>query len=256
MESMKKIGIVICCVLGLLVAVKIAWSIAYPSGTFRYKMTVTVETPEGDRTGYAVREVAMHREPNIFPEAGGAGARLIRGEAVAVDLGERGVVFALMRGAGIDGVDYGDRVAYWAFPCPYNPAPLSKECIRYYTSQKSSRDVMLKPGQYPMFVRFRDPDDPKTVESLFELSWDGRYPVTYSIKSNRFEEAFGEGVKLKEVTMQITDEEVTWGVNKRLPWLLEYRNKMFDGQRYNKRGADFPLANSISAGSFTVGGNR
>lgn len=214
---MKRIIIILCSVVVLLVAARITWSTAYPSGTFRYKMVVTIATPEGDKTGYAVREVAMHREPNIFPEAGGAGARLIRGEAVVVDIGERGIVFALMRGAGIDGVDYGDRVAYWAFPCPYNTAPLSKECIRYYTSQKSSREVVLKPEQYPMFVWFRDLDDPKTVESLFELSWDGKYPVTYSIKADRFEEVFGKGVSIKEVAMQITDEAVTAQVQRYLP---------------------------------------
>jgi hypothetical protein len=31
-----------------------------PSGTWRYKMTVEVETPEGIKSGLAVREVTIH----------------------------------------------------------------------------------------------------------------------------------------------------------------------------------------------------
>ena len=36
---------------------KLIWRQAYPSGSWRYKMTVVVQTPEGIKTGSAVREV-------------------------------------------------------------------------------------------------------------------------------------------------------------------------------------------------------
>jgi hypothetical protein len=46
---------------------RIAWDTVYPSGTLRYKMTVSVETPEGIKTGSAVREIYFYRTPQLVP---------------------------------------------------------------------------------------------------------------------------------------------------------------------------------------------
>ena len=73
----------------------IAWNIAYPSATWRYKMTVTVETPEGIKTGSAVREVHVRTEPDILPEAATMHFS-VKGEAVVVDLGHGKYLFAVM----------------------------------------------------------------------------------------------------------------------------------------------------------------
>ncbi len=61
---------------------------------WRYKVTLTVETPEGLKTGYAVREHSY--EPPLFYFPNGVGSSRTFGEAVAVDLGERGYLFALI----------------------------------------------------------------------------------------------------------------------------------------------------------------
>src|SRR4051812_10059597 len=86
----------------VLAALIIGWNIAYPSGTWHYKMTVTVETPEGIKTGSAVRAVTVHLVPRLSLEV--HPTIEVKGEAVAVDLGRRGVLFALMRG-GLRGDD-------------------------------------------------------------------------------------------------------------------------------------------------------
>ena len=106
-------------------------------------------------------------------------------------------------------------------------------------------------GQYPMLVTFSDLKDPKTVKKVLEIESDGRYPPTYTVTADHFEELFGEGVKLKDITIEMTDEPVTYEVIKWLPWLPKYYNKMLDGERYNRLGAANPLANSLSAGSFS-----
>jgi len=108
-----------------------------------------------------------------------------------------------------------------------------------------------------MFVRFRDPKDPKTVESLLDMKpcLDTKTGVpggTLCLVKDHFEEAFGEGVKLKEVTVEMTDEKVTRGVVQRLSWLSRYYAQMLDGKRYNTYGSKLPFANSLNAGDFST----
>src|SRR6218665_2890440 len=73
-----------------------AGACGFSNEKIRYKMTVTVETPEGIKTGSAVREAGRYTEPSILPDQGGVFYRVIGGEAVVVDLAERGVLFALI----------------------------------------------------------------------------------------------------------------------------------------------------------------
>jgi len=56
----------------------------------------------------------------------------------------------------------------------------------------------------PLLVRFRDPNDPKTVER---------------VDPNDLAASFGAGVKLTRATVEITDDPLTTGIEKRLPWL-------------------------------------
>lgn len=43
-------------------------ALADSSARIRYKVTVTMSTPEGDKTGYAVREASRSSERSILPE--------------------------------------------------------------------------------------------------------------------------------------------------------------------------------------------
>jgi hypothetical protein len=198
----------------VLLAIYAAWSIAYPSGTWRYRMTVSVETPEGIKTGSAVREVHAYTYPQLLSTTMGH-VYVRKGEAVVVDLGKRGVLFAL-----IDG-DYGWRIVYDAFPFPGStPAETTGKTVRYYRSLKNVK-ATLDPKQYPNFVRFRSLDDPKTIENIRRPDMnmseiqqeDPRRPII------DFESAFGSGVNLKEVTIEMTDDPVTQGIEKYLPWV-------------------------------------
>ena len=73
-----------------------AMSDLYVSGTWRYRITVEVETPEGIKTGSAVREVSNAASSIRFGFPESTSPPEVRGEAVVVDLGERGVLFALI----------------------------------------------------------------------------------------------------------------------------------------------------------------
>lgn len=65
--------------------------------TYRYRLTVEVDTPEGLRTGSSVIEVTQRMVRPGSDPASKAVRRRARGEAVAVDLPAGRTLFALLR---------------------------------------------------------------------------------------------------------------------------------------------------------------
>lgn len=183
----------------------------FTSGKWRYRMTVTVETPEGVKTGSAVREVRVDRGLKLLPEMGASVE--LTGEAIVVDLGKRGVLFAL-----ID-EDAAWRIVFDLFPVK-DLAPLTSEGIRYYSSLKNAK-ATLDPGRYPLLVRFRDLRDPTTVEALCSGEVMEKCKKRYLKRQViPIDEAFGKGVRIKEVVFEMTDDPVTSsGIIDKLPWL-------------------------------------
>jgi hypothetical protein len=158
----------------------------------------------------------IHSEPSIFPGAGGTSYRVTRGEAVVVDLGNRGLLFALLRGID-DDVDYSHHVALNVFPAREQTHIGAK--------------VTLTPDQYPMFVRFKDLNNPRTVEEAIETEPTGSsYPQHTRIKGDHFELMFGKGVRLVQVTIETTNDPTKEEVRSVLPWLADISGKTLSGQ--------------------------
>lgn len=178
----------------------------YTTGTWRYKMTVTVSTPEGDKVGSAVREVSVK---NALLPGHSSGYPEVKGEAVVVDLGKRGALFAIMRGVR-SGRDYGHQVVFDAFPSPTN------QRLEYYSHLKAG-PVELPPDDWPVFVHFKDPKDPSTVEPVLETGWDSPRMGRFILKADHTEEIYGKGVKIKSVSIEMTKEPITWNGDKYFP---------------------------------------
>lgn len=175
----------------------------FVTGVWRYKMTVVVDTPEGIKAGSAVREVrnsASRIDIGGTPESTNPAMGV--GEAVIVDLGKRGKLFALMSG-GRGGPTSHTRILYYTFG-----GGTSFGGIRALNHEaRVGRLEVLKHQDYPTLVRFKNPDDPMSVEA-----------VDY----RNLSKSFGQDVRLKEITIEIVDEPVTWGnVDKALPSSFE-----------------------------------
>lgn len=229
-------------IVALLVLVIVAWKVAYPSGTWRYKMTVTVETPEGIKTGSAVREVLAYRSPRILPDAHGGHVQLTYGEAVVVDLGSRGVLFALLNGAKLY-VDYAHSLPFYVFSSEYGG--LTAAGIRRFRTLKAG-PIDLETEWYPIFVHFKHIDDRKSVEAVLEMEpctnpqISIRNDYSRCIKKDSFAESFGEGVRLKSVTLEMTNEPITRGiVDKYLPWLEPWRAEVGKRPHYPRHKGDW-----------------
>lgn len=210
----KKLLVSLTVLLGVVSLAGVACSEAYPLKKWRYKMTVVIDTPEGVKTGSAVREVTFKTSTSRLPESGPTVT--FTGEAVVVDLGKRGVLFALLKGAN-GSQDYGSDVSFRVFP--------------YLITSKEPLDQLPNPGpkilssaEYPIMVKFNDLNDPKTVKAVYQRDVS---PPPYNVDENKeiaklsqnLEMMFGSGVSLKEISIEIVDEPLIKMIDRWLPWL-------------------------------------
>lgn len=212
-------------------------AISTNSYTKNFRVTVTVETPEGLKTGSAVRQIWNGRELIDLPDVGNPAG--VRGEAVVVDLGERGVLFALIS-------HESDNEFKRAF---HPPAGMSGR--EYWSSLKPGERRELDPRTwpgYPKLVTFTDMDDPMTV-TLAQV-WERDQDGFYFLKEDRMEELFGEGVKLNDIVFEITEEPVISGIIEIIPWLEDVKVGYLDGRTVRTSNQ---LSNTLHIGNFKRG---
>lgn len=169
--------------------------------TYRYRITVEVDTRQGLRTGSSVWETSAWQGSGI-PD--NAIRSRVRGEAVAVDL-PGGTLFALLRGQDMD-LDYPVGLVSSALrehPLPGVTMTDDWKANRELIASKKPA-VQLPFGLYPLLVRFRDINNPASVEK---------------VDTNDLAASFGPGVRLRRITVAVTDDEVTRGIDQRLRWL-------------------------------------
>lgn len=219
--------------------------------TYRYRLTVEVDTPEGLKAGSSVIEVrtsAMH----LGGIGGGAGANA-RGEAVTVDLGARGLLFALL------GSEVNEGWAAGIMPTfakrPTSPTGNQDDEIagqlenmlankglivlpRYYPADADvSGPPPDKPqSDYPLLVRFGDIKDPKSVAL---------------VDPDDLAKSLGPGVKLRRITVQLTDDEVTMGIEKRLGWLPTHHGGLIETPPGVPIG-EMPFGADVTEGDFKL----
>jgi hypothetical protein len=87
--------------------------------------------------------------------------------------------------------------------------------------------------ELPIFVRFKDTQDPQSVEEVDPMNLEATY---------------GAGVKLDALTMQITNAPPTDGIRKVLPWLDELDETLGGPAPFERRSRTF--AQTLFAGHF------
>jgi hypothetical protein len=180
----------------------------------RSRLTLVVDTPEGERTGSSVTEATTSFPGGLTRAQGYAIQGKLVGEAAVVDLGTRGLLFAtfesqraLARGGGSGGYN----AALTPFPQEkfrgeHRTGMSTNDEYAAYLDEVNQRkpkgELPLK--DIPVLVRFRDPKDPTSVELVDTLNLAA---------------SFGPGVTLKHAFVEITDDPITKGIEARLPWL-------------------------------------
>lgn len=167
--------------------------------TYRFRMAVVVDTPTGLKTGTSVYEISAGKRWQILPDARSR-AVSIKGEAVAVDVAPGKTLFALLK-----------THAHFESMMGLSMETLDPQFTKDYdvvatAGRLAARDgndppVEVAPDNYPMLVTFADPGDPTSVAL---------------VDPDDLAATFGEGMSLKRITVEVTHDPVTNGIEKRL----------------------------------------
>lgn len=209
---------------------------------YRYRLTVEVETPEGLKTGSSVIEVQQTLVRAGSVPANQAVERRVRGEAAAVDLPGGKTLFALLRSD--NDPDWASRVYVLLAPQENKPFEDALDDVLEIKGERTlprtwPADLWIpERSAYPMLVTFGDPADPTSVAQ---------------VDPDDLAATFGEGVKLKRITVELTDDPVTTGIEERLGWMDNYRKKWLNGKPYIAEDLTTDkLTSHLSAGSFST----
>lgn len=172
-------------------------------------LTVTVETPEGERAGTAVAQVEawFGKQPLSANEV----EYRLQGEATAVEVAPGRWLFALLPGSEERYACAAGGALGWAGPWSRGSSvPPGERIERGEWLAEVPQQVGQPPAPVPeecrpLFVTFDDPADPASVRR---------------VDPGDLAASFGPGVSLTAVTLAITEEAVTDGrVEAVLPWL-------------------------------------
>lgn len=177
---------------------------------YRYKLTLTLNTPDGPKTASNI--VAMR----IVAGRLGVGHDM-RGEALYVDMGvgKRPLV-ALLTAQNPPLISRKD--GGWAEIGPY--------FLGLVFPSKTLEDAPLHephamlPGQLPDLLTFANTDDPTSA---------------IAVDPEDLEATLGAGISWGSLTVELTDEPVTSGLSKMLPWLPDKLPKGKPGYRWAAR---------------------
>jgi len=168
--------------------------------SWHQKMTVEVEVNGQLYSGSSVVEMTVFGHPDI-PLVSGNRDLDMRGEAVVVELPDNQYLFALLT--------YNAFFASKVFHDKMDGA-LSESGERWakiISELEETREIESK--DYPLLVTFSDITDPKTIKKVDQGN----------LIAN-----FGQGMSLKRITLEITDDDVTEGkIEQVLPCLRSGR---------------------------------
>jgi hypothetical protein len=162
--------------------------------SYRFKMTIEVETPQGIKAGSSVMEIVAYKESFVIGDRGGGHSGL-GGEAVVVDLPD-GPIFALLT------IRDGGPNLHSEVTKALAPETSSGNFDDYLAAVRKlggwfgGAKADLPRESWPMMVRFANLNDPKTVQMVEP-----------------------EAVGVKRVWVETTSDAVTNGIEKRLGWL-------------------------------------
>jgi hypothetical protein len=174
----------------------------FTDAKYRFRMTIEVETPDGVKRGSSVYEVTAGLRTKVLPDARGSEVTS-KGEAVAVDIAPGQTLIALLK----NGTPTGTMAELSMITLDQQFA-LHRKMVdtaeELEARNPGGSPVVVDPDFYPMLVTFGDLDDPTSVAR---------------VDPDDLAATFGEGVTLKRVTVQLTDDPVTTGIEQRLGWL-------------------------------------
>jgi hypothetical protein len=226
--------------LHLTFAAVIALALASCGNSYRYKLTLAVNTPEGVKRGSSVVEIQ-------FWDVSTGTMHKLDGEALYLDLGRDAKPLIALLTSQLHpkywenqrwSRDGGPNLTF--FLRLYGEAPIVDNVLAGVSRLVRMRGPRkITPDDLPDLVTFADVNDPKSV---------------IEVDPNDLQATLGPNITWNELTLESTDEPVTKGIEARLRWLPEYfqGNRRLDGSTY---GTNNELANILSWFDFDQSGD-
>ena len=179
----------------------------FRSPSYRFRLTVNVDTPEGLKTGSSVCEVKADRGTDLLT-GGGYQATKMRGEAAFVELLPGRYLFALL--------PTNDPLLPDISLKSLEALDGGFEYKRYDSTRRIAKSgrigpVNLDEGGFPILVTFEDLADPASLEVVEPSTMPSMFGADYSLRS---------------ITVETTTDPVTDHVGKTLPWLATIRSTL------------------------------
>ena len=165
----------------------------FGGNSYRFKMTVEVDTSQGIKTGSSVFQVTARKLAALTSEEAEVSDGL-KGEAVIVDLTE-GPVFVLLKSP--QEALYLHRAATVALSGKmFTSLDELVDMVGDLGSWFGSAKAELPAKEWPLMVRFGDIKDPKSLEAVDPAA-----------------------IGVKRIVLETTSDDVTTGIENRLMWL-------------------------------------
>ena len=199
----------------LMFMIVVVWKLAFPSETIRFRLTLEAEVDGKLVTASSAVEVLFvgptfldSWDPLQDDPRGSHTDIRVRGEAVALEVGNRGYLFATLAP-----VERSRSDGLLNYPCciyaqAIVPRAWREPQIRVAADlarlRRLSSKMELSIDELPLLVCFGDLSRPETVER---------------VDPNDLAASFGPGVRLASATVELTDAPITDEIVRILPWL-------------------------------------
>lgn len=204
----------------ILIGLAVLWlRVSFPTVSYRYRLTIAVESDGQPHSGSSVIQVNYAFWPKMFSElvGGNPGQGTVAGQAVLVDLGIRGALVAALAGLPTDNCSV---KALYVLGRAYDPSrrrcisgyPLSLDNEKALAQKRGS--VELTSDNLPAFIWFADKADATTMRK---------------VEPNEFAAVIGDSTRLLSARVEITLDPVVIDLDKRLPALASLRDPSDNG---------------------------
>jgi len=207
----------------IIIAIPLYYKLAYPDYTYRYRMTVEIDTPEGTKSGSSVIEVHTEQWPeglrNLF--GGKTAHSTVKGEAVFVDLGSGKNVVALLTHGRYSEFHGARKLAPRTF--------ITNKIDTYDSAEKAGMLVKmtgekqeLTGNLIPTIVTFDDTKEPESLSVVYaaDVNWDNEPNTTIF---DNMEAKFGSGYKFRAANIQLTGDPLEDKLDTYLPWVNNFQ---------------------------------
>ena len=203
---------------GSVIFYKPIYKLFYPDYTYRYRLTVEIDTPDGVKSGSSVIEVYTIQWPkwsqHLF--AGNYSQSFAKGEAVFVDLGNgKNIVALLTHGHYAESTSI-KRLAPRSFFKDMRASSKSPE-LSEKLSEMTGEVRELTGSLTPTIATFDNPNDPESLNIVYAVEIYNKKRKNY-ITLDTMKSKLGKGFKFKSAKIQLTNDPVTNTLGNHLPW--------------------------------------